>query len=71
MFMFEWSALITLQKATLDIMRTLTRFVSYRRLSHKFQFSLSPAALGIYLYVPIAKQEEQLSVAERNCKVRL
>jgi hypothetical protein len=36
------------QKAALDIMRTLSRFVSYRRLSPQFQ--VSSAALGMYLY---------------------
>ncbi len=35
--------------STLDSMRTLSWFVSYRRLSPQFQFSLSAAALGMYL----------------------
>ncbi len=48
MFMFDWSAIMTPQKATLDSMRTLSWFVSYRRLLPQFQ---SAAALGIYLYV--------------------
>ncbi len=34
----------------LDSKRTLSWFVSYRRLSPQFQFSLSPAALDMYLY---------------------
>jgi hypothetical protein len=37
-------------KAILNSMRTLMWFVSYRCLSHQFQFSLSAATLGIYLY---------------------
>jgi hypothetical protein len=51
MFMFDWSALMTPHKATLDSLRTLSRFVSYRRLSPKFQFSRSAVTLGIYLCV--------------------
>ncbi len=49
--MSDWSALMimTPQKATLDSMRTLSRFVSYRRLSSQFQFSLSAVTLVIYL----------------------
>ncbi len=31
-------------------MHKLSWFVSYRRISPQFQFSLSAAALGIYLY---------------------
>jgi hypothetical protein len=50
MFMSHWCALITPQNATLDSKRTLSLFVSYRRLSTQFQFSLSPAALDRYLY---------------------
>jgi hypothetical protein len=46
MFMTERSALMTLQNATLDSKRTLSRFVSYRRLSSQFQFSLSAVTLG-------------------------
>jgi hypothetical protein len=50
MFIFDWSVLMTPQKATMDSMRTPTLFVSYRLLSPQFQFSLSAAALVIYLY---------------------
>ncbi len=32
MFMFDWRAPMTPQKATLDSMRTLSCFVSYRRI---------------------------------------
>jgi hypothetical protein len=39
---------MTPQKATLDSMRTLSYFVSYRRLSAQFQFSLSAVTL-VYL----------------------
>jgi len=53
MFMSDWSALMTPQKATLDSMHTLSWFISYRRLSPQFQFSLSAAALGMYLYGPL------------------
>ncbi len=38
------------KRPPLDIMRTLSWCVSYRRLSPQFQFSLSAAALGIYHY---------------------
>jgi hypothetical protein len=38
------------EKATLDSMRTLRWFVSYRGLTPQFQYSLAAAALGIYLY---------------------
>ncbi len=52
--MFDWiSLLMTPRKATLDSMRTLTTlswFVSYRRPSPQFHFSVSAAALGTYLY---------------------
>jgi hypothetical protein len=48
MFISDWSALMTPQKATLDSMRTLTWFVSYSRLLPMFQFSLS-GALGLLL----------------------
>jgi hypothetical protein len=41
---------LTPQKAPLDSMHTVSWFVSYRRLSPQFQFSLSAAALGIYQY---------------------
>jgi hypothetical protein len=56
MFIFDRSVRMTPQKATMDSMRTLTVFVSYRLLSPQFQFSLSAAALGIYLYdqIPLA-----------------
>ncbi len=37
---------MTPQNATLDSKRTLSRFVSYRRLSFQFQFSLSAVTLG-------------------------
>jgi hypothetical protein len=37
---------MTPQNATLDSKRTLSRFVSYRRLSSQFQFSLSAVTLG-------------------------
>jgi hypothetical protein len=50
MFMSDWSALMTPQKVTLDSKRTLLWFVFYQRLSPQFQFSLSPAALDIYIY---------------------
>ncbi len=52
MFMFDWSALMTSQKATLDSGQHTYTFViiSYQCLSFQFQFSLSAAALGIYLY---------------------
>ncbi len=36
---------MTPQNATLDSKRTLSRFVSYRRLSSQFQFSLSAVTL--------------------------
>ncbi len=36
----------------MDSLLTLSWFVAYRRISLKFQFSLSAAALGIYLYGP-------------------
>ncbi len=42
-------ALLRPQKASLDIMSSLYWFVSYRRLSPQFQFSLSAVTLGIYL----------------------
>ncbi len=44
-FMSDWRALMTPQKATLDSLRTLSWFVSYRRLSSQFQFSLSAITL--------------------------
>jgi hypothetical protein len=49
---------MTRQRATMDSKRTLLRFVSYCRLSPQFQFSLSAAALGMYLYgeVPLLKR---------------
>jgi hypothetical protein len=37
---------MTPQNATLDSKCTLSRFVSYRRLSSQFQFSLSAVTLG-------------------------
>jgi hypothetical protein len=37
---------MTTQNATLDSKRTLSRFISYRRLSSQFQFSLSAVTLG-------------------------
>ncbi len=43
---------MTSQKATLESKRTFSWFVSYRRLSPQCQFSLSPAALDMYLYGP-------------------
>ncbi len=46
MFMTNRSALMTTQNATLDSKRTLSWFVSYRRLSAQFQFSLSADTLG-------------------------
>jgi hypothetical protein len=48
MFMTDRSALMTPQNATLDSKRILSRFVSYRRLSSQFQFSLSAVTL-VYL----------------------
>ena len=52
MFRFNWRALMTPQKATLDSLRTFSRFVSYRRLAPKFQHSLYAITLGIYLGDP-------------------
>ncbi len=46
MFMTNRSALMTPQNATLDSKCTLSWFVSYRRLSAQFQFSLSADTLG-------------------------
>ncbi len=46
--MSDWRVIMTPQKATLDSMRTLSWFVSYRRLSAQFQFSLSADTL-VYL----------------------
>jgi hypothetical protein len=40
---------MTPQNATLDSKRTLSRFVSYQRLSSQFQFSLSAVTLRFYL----------------------
>jgi hypothetical protein len=40
---------MTPQRATRGSMGTLSRFVSYRRLSPHFQFSLPAVTLGIYL----------------------
>jgi hypothetical protein len=37
---------MTPQNATLDSKRTLSRFVSYQRLSSQFKFSLSAVTLG-------------------------
>jgi hypothetical protein len=45
MLMSEWRAIMTPQKATLDSMRILSWFVSNRRLSSQFQFSLSAVTL--------------------------
>ncbi len=45
MFMTNKSALMTPQNATLDSKRTLSWFVSFRRLSSQFQFSLSIVTL--------------------------
>ncbi len=39
MFIFDWSVLMIPQKATMDSMRTLTLFVSYRLLSPQFSFN--------------------------------
>jgi hypothetical protein len=53
MFIFGWSALLTPQKPTLDSgqhvyrQRTLSWF---GRLPPQFQFSMSAAALAVYLY---------------------
>jgi hypothetical protein len=52
MFMIDWSALMTPQKATQDSLRTLSFLASYRRLEPKFLNSLSAVSLGtvsIYL----------------------
>jgi hypothetical protein len=38
------------QKVTLNSKRTLSLFVSHQRLSPQFKFSLSAAALDMYLY---------------------
>ncbi len=43
--MSDWRALTTPQKATLETLSTLSWFVSYRRLSSQFQFSLSLVTL--------------------------
>jgi hypothetical protein len=51
MFMFDWGALLTSQKAALDSVRKLSLFVSYRRLAPKFQHSPSSVTLGIYRYL--------------------
>jgi hypothetical protein len=61
MFLSAWSALMTPQKATLDSMRTLSLFVSYRRLSPQFQFSQSAVTLVIYLGGFVDCQEKQLT----------
>ncbi len=61
MFMSAWSALTTPQKATLDSMRTLSLFVSYRRLSSQFQFSQSAVTLDNYLVGFVDCQEKQLT----------
>jgi hypothetical protein len=50
MFMYDWSALMAPQKATLGSKPSLSCFISYRHLSPEFQFSLSAAALDMYLY---------------------
>jgi hypothetical protein len=50
MFICGWDALMTPQNDILDSMRTRSCFVSYLRLSPPFQFSLSAAALDMYLY---------------------
>jgi hypothetical protein len=57
MFMSDWSALTTPQKATLNSKHTLWGYVSYQRLSPQFKFSLPAAALGTYLSgeVPLLK----------------
>jgi hypothetical protein len=49
MFMFDWSALMTPQKANLDSLRTLSWIISYWRLALIFQHSLSDVTRGIYL----------------------
>ena len=49
-FMFDWSALMIPQKATLeDSLRKLSEFVFYRHLAAKFQHSLFAVTLGIYV----------------------
>ncbi len=46
-YIYVWlEALMTPQNATLDSLRTLSWFVSYRRLSSQFQFSVSAVTLG-------------------------
>jgi|LakMenEpi03Aug12_release.lakeMendotaPanAssembly.Ray.scaffolds.fasta_scaffold4487255_1 hypothetical protein len=50
--MFDWSTLMTPQKATLDSLRTLSHFHDSHSIdvSHlSFNFSLSAPALGLYL----------------------
>ncbi len=54
------------RNATLESMRTLSWFVSYRRLSPQFQFSLSPAALDMYLYDCICPAALQLSTTSET-----
>jgi hypothetical protein len=51
MFMSDWSALMTPQKATMDSTSIFLWFVSYRYIAPQFQFTLSAATLEIYLYV--------------------
>ncbi len=51
MFTIDWSAPEG-QKATLDSLRTLSRFLSCRPLAPKFQHSPSAVNLGIYLGDP-------------------
>jgi hypothetical protein len=71
MFMFCWSALLTPHKATLDSMHTLSWSVSYRRLSPQFQFSLSVAALGIYLYGATCTDKKEIKFSSYLRKFRM
>jgi hypothetical protein len=51
---------MTPQKATLDSMRTLSLFVSYRRLSAQFQFPLSAVTLEYLSQWRKLSQQENL-----------
>ncbi len=72
MFMFEWSALMTPHKATLVSLLTLSWFVSYQRLTPKFQYSLSDDTLGIYLDGSVLETLKQKQGWEEDfCLVKL
>ncbi len=65
---------MTPQNATLDSKRTLSLFVSYRRLSSQFQFSLSAVTLGYlsqwYNTCTEIIQRSALSQAENMYKIQ-